>query len=150
VYCLQCSPYGKHNTRVLAGDDRRFASTVPSGTTLKCVGCLKDYRYRPSGGTTTRMCGNCNVLKARTLQKMKAVQYKGGVCIKCGYNRTMAALTFHHRDPSKKEFQISGGNCKAWGRVQAELDKCDILCSTCHTELHAEVLQERIQRLLAF
>jgi len=33
--------------------------------------------------------------------------YKGGKCVKCGYNRCSDALVFHHIDPFKKELQIA-------------------------------------------
>jgi hypothetical protein len=32
--------------------------------------------------------------------KLKAVEYKGGKCIICGYNKSIRALQFHHLDPS--------------------------------------------------
>lgn len=37
-----------------------------------------------------------------TERKKKAVEYKGGSCMKCGHNRNLAALVFNHRDPTQK------------------------------------------------
>ena len=67
--------------------------------------------------------------------KQKAIEYKGGKCITCGYNKSPAALVFHHRDPAEKSFTVSGKIAK-WERLQPELDKCDLLCSNCHHEEH--------------
>lgn len=72
-----------------------------------------------------------------TERKIKLVQYKGGTCSKCGYNKNFASLTFHHRNPSEKSFTI-GKNCSqyGWKRLVEEADKCDLMCFNCHTELH--------------
>jgi hypothetical protein len=36
-----------------------------------------------------------------------AIAYKGGECSICGYNKCVAALEFHHLNPSEKDFTIS-------------------------------------------
>lgn len=69
-----------------------------------------------------------------------AVAYKGSKCERCGYDRCVEALEFHHTDPTKKDFNISSkGHTRSWNRVQAELDKCVMLCANCHREIHAEL-----------
>ena len=69
-----------------------------------------------------------------------AVAYKGGKCNRCGYNRCIEALEFHHENPSQKDFNISSkGYTRSWERVQKELDKCVMLCANCHRELHAKL-----------
>ena len=74
--------------------------------------------------------------------KIKALEYKGTHCQNCGYNKCNRALEFHHLDPSKKDFAISyKGHCRSWKRVKAELDKCILVCSNCHQEIHAGLLQ---------
>lgn len=67
-------------------------------------------------------------------RKQKAVEYKGGKCEKCGYDKCIAALEFHHPDPTQKEFIIS----RKWSfeKIKNELDKCVLLCSNCHKEVH--------------
>lgn len=70
-----------------------------------------------------------------------AVEYKGGKCQQCGYNRCIDALEFHHIDPAQKDFNISAkGYTRSWEKVKIELDKCMILCANCHRELHAKKL----------
>lgn len=47
-------------------------------------------------------------------------------------------MEFHHKDPSKKDFGISSaGTTKSFERIKLELDKCDLLCSNCHKEIHS-------------
>lgn len=70
------------------------------------------------------------------IKKLKAIEYKGGKCIECGYNKCPAALTFHHRDQDSKEFEWKNMRNRTWSVVLKELDKCDLLCCRCHTELH--------------
>jgi endogenous inhibitor of DNA gyrase (YacG/DUF329 family) len=77
-----------------------------------------------------------NVGKTRWKLKFKAVKYKGGKCIKCGYNSCIAALEFHHTDPSSKEFSISSQpHTRSWEKLKTEIDKCELLCSNCHREI---------------
>ncbi len=78
------------------------------------------------------------VKNRRQQLKEMGVEYLGGKCIKCGYNKCIAALEFHHRNPSEKEFNISRYQNLSWMKILTELDKCDLLCSNCHRELHYE------------
>ncbi len=87
-----------------------------------------------------RKCRNkYHVDRRRKMLKIKALEYKGKKCGICGYSKCIAALEFHHLDPSQKEFQIGAGNTMSWSRLEAELDKCTLLCANCHREVHARV-----------
>ena len=70
--------------------------------------------------------------------KIKLVQYKGGKCECCGYCKCIEALEFHHLDPKTKEFQISGC-CKSFDILKMEVNKCILVCSNCHKEIHAGI-----------
>lgn len=76
-----------------------------------------------------------NVINWKKRKKKELVEYKGGKCEKCGYNKCITALEFHHLDPTKKDFQISGKNYKI-ERLKEEVDKCILVCSNCHREIH--------------
>lgn len=70
--------------------------------------------------------------------KSKLVAYKGGKCQVCGYNKCNDALEFHHIDPSTKSFTISSSNIyKNMNKLKEEVDKCMLVCSNCHKEIHA-------------
>lgn len=71
--------------------------------------------------------------------KLKAVEYKGGKCLICGYNKCVNALTFHHINPEEKSFGISGGT-RSFEKLKPELDKCVLLCHNCHAEVHAGLI----------
>jgi 5-methylcytosine-specific restriction endonuclease McrA len=68
--------------------------------------------------------------------KLKAVAYKGGKCISCGFNKYIAAMEFHHLDSKQKDFSLSGMTI-SWVRMQKELDKCALLCANCHRAAHS-------------
>ena len=66
-----------------------------------------------------------------------AIDYKGGRCQLCGYNRCPEALEFHHLETSGKDFGISDkGYTRSWKKIKEELDKCILLCANCHREVH--------------
>lgn len=80
-----------------------------------------------------------NYLSVKTFRqkiKIKAVEYKGGRCEKCGYNKCIWALEFHHINKNEKEFTISHYSKLSWNKIENELDKCELLCSNCHKEVH--------------
>ena len=67
------------------------------------------------------------------LAKIKEV--RGGKCVRCGYNKCLKALEFHHIDPAKKDFTISNDHFRLIDAVK-ESKKCILICSNCHKELH--------------
>lgn len=85
-------------------------------------------------------CASDAVSKRRRKLKQMAVEYKGGVCEKCSYNKSIWALDFHHKDPTQKDFGIAkSGHTKSWERIKKEIDKCFLLCKNCHCEVHEEI-----------
>ena len=121
-YCLECSPYKAHNTRPI----------VDFVVLKNCKTCNK-----PLKTLRRNYCQSCSVVKAQRKRKRKAVEYYGGKCIGCGYNKCVAVLHFDHRDPSTKIAEPNYAIMKwSWERAKVELDKCDLLCSNCHGERH--------------
>ena len=92
-----------------------------------------------------------HVDKRRLKMKILAIKYKGGECQNCGYNKCIAALEFHHRNPEEKSFGIGTPLSKTWEAIRTELDKCDLLCSNCHREVEFQTSLENkpfIQELI--
>jgi hypothetical protein len=84
-----------------------------------------------------KKCRSEAVTRRRKKVKLKAIEYKGGACERCGYNKCYRALEFHHTDPTKKDFGIAyKGYTRSWEKVKEELDKCLMLCANCHAEEH--------------
>lgn len=104
------------------------------GETPHVIDSTKRYRCRK--------CRVDAVDKRRKLLKVKAVEYKGGLCVKCGYSKCISALEFHHLDPSQKDFALSSdGHTRSWDSIKIELDKCILVCANCHREIHVEEKQ---------
>lgn len=79
------------------------------------------------------------VVAWRRKTKLRAINYKGGRCQICGYDKSIRALVFHHIDGSSKDFSISSVS-KSWESIRTELDKCVLLCANCHAEVHEGIL----------
>lgn len=121
------------------------------GKIKRCEICGKEFIPVKFGGTR-KYCYECSpqegtgtdkrTIIRRALKKM-LVDYKGGVCERCGYNKCLRALEFHHLDPSKKDFGISGCITKNVEQLKQEVDKCILVCSNCHAEIHEELDKAR-------
>lgn len=96
------------------------------------VFCISENRYR---------CKKCRVdavQKRRYKIKEILIEYKGGKCEICGYNKCIGALEFHHKDPTKKDFGIGQkGYTRSIELNKKEVDKCILVCANCHREIHA-------------
>jgi predicted HNH restriction endonuclease len=82
------------------------------------------------------------VKKRRRKLREMARASRGSKCQICGYNKSQRALSFHHIDPSKKEFALSTkGLTRSWKRIEAEIKKCVLICANCHMEVHDGITQ---------
>jgi hypothetical protein len=86
---------------------------------------------------------------SKFLYKKKLVDFFGGGCTVCGYNKCIGALEFHHKDPSEKEFNISNNiiNGVSWDECIIEASKCLLVCNRCHREIH--LLKNEVEYLQA-
>jgi hypothetical protein len=114
---------------------------------LCCATCGK-----PLGGRQRRFCSrlcknkfgnsrhqNYLAQQLRGLNRKKRfVAIAGGGCVRCGYRRNLAALTWHHVDPSTKLFNLDvrALSNRSEREILAELEKCILLCANCHAEEH--------------
>lgn len=99
--------------------------------------CNNETKTYSKGKFCSLQCKNkYYVTSKRKKLKEKAIEYKGGKCGICGYNKCVAALQFHHID-GNKDFGIADkGYTRAWETVKQELDKCILVCANCHAEIH--------------
>lgn len=104
--------------------------TLPNGGSRKyCFKCSPPY---PKGGSRAG-----TIAAMRKAMKRAAVKRLGGKCMRCGYDKCIAALSFHHTNPQEKEFGLAAnGNFHNWNEYWAEAQKCILLCANCHAEEH--------------
>lgn len=69
--------------------------------------------------------------KFRHDRKLFLIDVLGGVCIECG---TDHKLHFDHVIPEEKEFHISSNLDYGLDKILVELQKCQLLCKSCHTQ----------------
>lgn len=100
-----------------------------------CPLCNKVFKQYQ--GRNRLRCNSCNTKIRRIRNSLAAIEYLGGECVKCG-EKHPSVLEFHHKDPTKKNFQIGNAANKSWNVLVTELDKCELLCSNCHRKEHTD------------
>lgn len=103
--------------------------------------CSKCNETDPAKFTKGRFseCRKCRIKLQKdryTKYKSRAVEYKGGKCRLCGYDKCFASLDFHHDNPLEKDPRWKTMRSWTFERIKAELDKCTLLCKNCHGEVH--------------
>ena len=102
-------------------------------------GWMRKYCYACAPHEDENMSHSQAVAIKRRAIKKALIDYKGGKCCRCGYNKSMRALEFHHLDPSIKDFGISTCLTKSMESLKQEVDKCILVCANCHAEIHDEI-----------
>ncbi len=142
-FCLKCSPWGQHNTKdLITGPiDLPSEKTCP-----KCHNIYprnsKHFYSRKNRRDFSGYCKSCNtVVKMEQIRELKrqCLEHLGGKCLICKYDAYDGALDFHHKKPDEKEFQISKFRSLKFENIVKELNKCVILCATCHREVHGGI-----------
>lgn len=98
-----------------------------------CFNCSPHYENGDNHGRAM------TITSIRKAIKIQLVKYKGGKCERCGYDKCMNALQFHHPNQNEKDFNISNYTCSKYldlDKIYKEVDKCILLCANCHAEEH--------------
>jgi len=93
-------------------------------------------------GKTYYRCIKCRTAQAvssRQKRKQTLVGFFGGKCEVCDYDTCIGSLHFHHLDPKLKSFSLSRKNLSLETTL-AEALKCALICSNCHGEVHAGLI----------
>lgn len=112
-----------------------------------CITCKRtlpksDFHFDKTNNRHRSYCKICDHARVKAHQhrrKQEAINYKGGACQICGYKKYQGALDFHHIDPSQKDFTLATYSVYNLERIKKELDKCILVCSNCHREIHGGV-----------
>lgn len=128
---------------------RKYAVGVwgkkPSAVNCVICGCSDPENfYKSCGGSWCKDCHNKICIERNRQRKRDAVEYKGGKCEVCGYNKCIGSLEFHHIDPSQKDPKWATMKNRPLENIKCELDKCQLVCRNCHGEIHwGEVTNRR-------
>lgn len=106
-----------------------------------CKLCSNKFKeYDRKHGTR---CGSCNTKIRRFRAKAAAIRLLGGKCSKCGWHGNQAAMQFHHKNASEKDFIIGNVGNKSWDSIINEMKKCVLLCANCHMIEHSTKNDEK-------
>jgi len=121
IVAIGRASYQRHREARLAAQHNRYAGDL-------------EFRERVKANARTRS------VKSRRENRalVNALKIDTG-CADCEYKDHAAALEFHHLDPATKSGPVSkfyGGTLQ---RLQAEIDKCIVLCGNCHAIREYEI-----------
>lgn len=98
------------------------------------------YKHSLSSDGLHAQCKKCfnNISLKKAYERKKIlVNALGGKCQRCGYDKCIAALDFHHKDSNDKSFEIGRMMLrKSIDELLLEAQKCNLFCSNCHREEH--------------
>ena len=72
--------------------------------TFTCKICGRKVQRNKKHGNIGNLCNSCRQKYRQVKMKLKAIEYKGGKCERCGYDKNKDVLEFHHKNPQKKSF----------------------------------------------
>lgn len=122
----------------LFGAKKRYCSN-------KCK--QKSHYYKIKKQTNTYHSQTIRALK----RKFFLIEKRGGKCEVCGYAKNISALEFHHIDSNTKESKLDARvlSNRNFDFILNEFEKCMLLCTNCHKELHnPELSLENVKRIL--
>jgi hypothetical protein len=133
----------RHDLKTTRAAARETARHAPSEVERRCRRHGVGRFVRESSGFYRCMrCRAENVAEWRRRTKRRLVSEAGGGCAVCGYDRYLGALHFHHLDPSTKTFALSRrGVTRSIDHLRREAAKCVLLCSNCHAEVEAGIVE---------
>lgn len=103
--------------------------------------CPKGHKYdeinTKYGARGERYCRTCDLVRSTTRRaerRLFAIEYLGGACVDCGYMDNTDGFQFDHLPrfgiPTKTDRDLLRTGTPE--KRKAELDKCELLCGTCH------------------
>ena len=119
-FCVKCSPFNSHNTS-------KYPAKIGFKVCTKCKRELDASKFsKKNDRILYSFCKECLYDQQSSIdrkKKQEAVTYKGGKCLRCGYNKYFGALDFHHSDPSKKDPNFRQLRKRKIEEYKVELDK---------------------------
>lgn len=118
LFCIICS-------KELEGNQKKYC----------CNNCKQRAHYQEKRSNPNSCYSQT---KRAVRRKLELIKLAGGSCSRCGYNKNISALEFHHVNAKTKKFSLDSRSLSnsSIERVIEEYAKCILLCSNCHAEIH--------------
>lgn len=144
-YHCKLKKLGGHSDRLTEEQKKELQKLYDELGSIKKVAKIKGHSFATVRKYVIPKQKNMRVSKSeaviiwRKRAKLKLVEYKGGKCQICGYDKAITALHFHHLNPDEKDFSLSGKSI-SFDKLKKEVDKCILVCSNCHSEIHEGII----------
>ena len=145
--CKQCGgSFRGHPSRRYCSDACKYRYKYPprDGGKIKygrtCVECGSVY-----DGQRHKYCSDACFAKScvrrrngdKSYLREMVMEAKSKPCMDCKGEYPTYVMDLHHRDPAEKSFTVSSQHKNVGTELlQAEIDKCDVICSNCHRIRH--------------
>ena len=107
--------------------------TKKDGLQTHCKECVKKYKQKHYSENKKYYIDKAKEYKQKCRENLNL--FKSSLkCSICGESRWWV-LDFHHLDPTEKENNISN-LIESPKKLQKELEKCIVVCSNCHRDIH--------------
>lgn len=118
---------------------RKLNQTEMKDTYKTCLICGEKFQPKTAAANQRMCCYNCmpdgvQLIRSDFINLIR--KQRGGKCERCGYDKYLGALDFHHKNPSEKDFTIGDRDFKLKDCIE-ETKKCILICANCHREIHA-------------
>ena len=143
IFCGNKFEASRKDAKYCSDSCRNKASRRSRGLIGKpCLICGDKFSPLTPSANKRQICYNCvpngeAVTRGKYIELIKTKMYDGK-CARCGYDKCVSALEFHHINPNKKDTIISSDSITLEKAIE-ESKKCILICSNCHKEFHAGI-----------
>ena len=111
----------------------------------RCNRDLPENKFGKNGDGTHSICKECQCERIKQGQRETRdyIQSLKHRCSKCGYDKCVEALEFHHINSQDKDSALSRYIKRVFSPalkelIDKEVSKCVVLCANCHREEHSK------------
>ena len=111
----------------------------------RCNRDLPENKFGKNGNGTHSICKECQCERIKQGQRETRdyIQSLKHQCSKCGYDKCVEALEFHHINSQDKDSELSCYIKRVFSPalkelIDKEVSKCVVLCANCHREEHSK------------
>ena len=105
-----------------------------NGRQAYCKECHSDYRKEHYLQNRQKYIDKAGAWKRSLKRKVDLI--KSVPCADCGVRYPPPVMEFDYRLDKLQDVARMVGDGLGWSKIQAEIDKCDIVCANCHRLRH--------------